>query len=125
RIREGAPDEQGELIQIPEGTMGAKVLELRKWAEKASKAKETGERDEAPRHTEKEWRQVSVSARECLSASKCAYGEECFAERAKEKAQRSHLIITNHSLLAIDAIEGIPMIPEYDAVVIDEAHELA
>ncbi|KRA31216.1 MULTISPECIES: ATP-dependent DNA helicase [unclassified Nocardioides] len=125
RIREGAPDEQGELIQIPEGTMGAKVLELRKWAEKASKDKQTGERDEAPRHTEKEWRQVSVSARECLSASKCAYGEECFAERAKEKAQRSHLIITNHSLLAIDAIEGIPMIPEYDAVVIDEAHELA
>ena len=89
-------------------------------AEKASKDKDTGERDEAPRHTEKEWRQVSVSARECLSASKCAYGEECFAERAREKAQRSHLIITNHSLLAIDAIEGIPMIPEYDAVVIDE-----
>lgn len=125
RIREGAPDEQGELIQVPEGSMGAKILELRTWAEKATKDKETGERDEAPRHTEKEWRQVSVSARECLSASKCAYGEECFAERAKEKAQRSHLIITNHSLLAIDAIEGIPMIPEYDAVVIDEAHELA
>ncbi|MCX6400798.1 MAG: ATP-dependent DNA helicase [Propionibacteriales bacterium] len=125
RIREGAPDEQGELIQVPEGSMGAKVLELRKWAEKASKDKDTGERDEAPRHTDKEWRQVSVSARECLSASKCAYGEECFAERAKEKAQRSHLIITNHSLLAIDAIEGIAMIPDYDAVVIDEAHELA
>ncbi|MEP6816116.1 MAG: ATP-dependent DNA helicase, partial [Marmoricola sp.] len=34
------------------------------------------------------------------------------------------LIVTNHSLLAIDAIEGVPMIPEYDVVVIDEAHEL-
>ena len=55
---------------------------------------------------------------------KCPFGEECFAERAREKAQRSHLIITNHSLLAIDAIEGVPMIPEYDVVVIDEAHEL-
>ncbi|MBS4751746.1 ATP-dependent DNA helicase [Nocardioides sp. zg-ZUI104] len=125
RIREGAPDEQGELVQLPEGSMGAKVLELRAWAEKASERKESGERDEAPRHTEREWRQVSVSARECLGAAKCAYGEECFAERAKEKAHKSHLIITNHSLLAIDAIEGIPMIPEYDAVVIDEAHELA
>ena len=50
---------------------------------------------------------------------------ECFAERAKEKAARSQLIVTNHSLLAIDAIEGVPMIPEYDVVVIDEAHELA
>src|SRR4029453_9692048 len=40
------------------------------------------------------------------------------------KAQRSHLIVTNHSLLAIDAIEGVPMIPDYDVVVVDEAHEL-
>lgn len=125
RIREGAPDEQGELIQVPEGTMGAQVLALRKWAENAAESGASGERDDAPRHTEREWRQVSVSARECLGASKCRFGQECFAERAKEKAHKSHLIVTNHSLLAIDAIEGIPMIPEYDAVVIDEAHELA
>jgi ATP-dependent DNA helicase DinG len=37
----------------------------------------------------------------------------------------SKLIVTNHSLLAIDAIEGVPMIPEYDVVVVDEAHELS
>ncbi|MGI9156549.1 MAG: ATP-dependent DNA helicase, partial [Marmoricola sp.] len=54
----------------------------------------------------------------------CPYGAECFAERARERAGRAQLVVTNHSLLAIDAIEGIPMIPEYDAVVIDEAHEL-
>lgn len=127
RVREGAPDEQGELIQAEAalGALGKKVLELRDWAEKASADGRTGEKDDAPRHTEREWRQVSVTARECLGASKCPFGEECFAERAKEKAQKSHLVITNHSLLAIDAIEGIPMIPDYDAVVIDEAHELA
>ncbi|MBM7516319.1 ATP-dependent DNA helicase [Nocardioides nitrophenolicus] len=127
RIREGAPDDQGELIQAEDamGAMGRKVLALREWAERAAEERTTGERDDAPRHTDKEWRQVSVTARECVGASKCPFGEECFAERAKEKAQKSHLIVTNHSLLAIDAIEGIPMIPEYDAVVIDEAHELA
>ncbi|GAA1528211.1 ATP-dependent DNA helicase [Nocardioides humi] len=127
RVREGAPDEQGELIQAEQalGALGRKVLELRAWAEKAAEGRGTGERDDAPRHTDKEWRQVSVTARECVGASKCPFGEECFAERAKEKAQKSHLVVTNHSLLAIDAIEGIPMIPEYDAVVIDEAHELA
>ena len=70
------------------------------------------------------WRQVSVTHRECLGATKCPYATECFAERAREKAQESQLIITNHSLLAIDAIEGVPMIPSYDTVVIDEAHEL-
>ncbi len=124
RVREGAPDDQGELIQVPEGSMGAKILELRKWAEKQVEDDGSGERDAAPRHTEKDWRQVSVSARECLGATKCAFGQECFAERAREKAQRSHLVVTNHSLLAIDAIEGVPMIPDYDVVVIDEAHEL-
>src|SRR3712207_6084961 len=82
------------------------------------------ERDHAPRHTDREWRQVSVNHRECLGAAKCPFGTECFAELAREKAHRSHLIVTNHSLLAIDAVEGVPMIPEYDVVVIDEAHEL-
>jgi ATP-dependent DNA helicase DinG len=125
RIREGVPDDQGALqIDVPMGEMATKVLELRTWAEQQSQDGGTGERDNAPRHTDREWRQVSVTHRDCLGAAKCPFGEECFAERAKDKAQRSHLVVTNHSLLAIDAIEGVPMIPEYDAVVIDEAHEL-
>ncbi len=100
------------------------MVKLREWAEQESKAGGSGERDNAPRHTDRVWRQVSVNHRECLGATKCPFAQECFAERAKEKAQQSHLIVTNHSLLAIDAIEGVPMIPDYDAVVIDEAHEL-
>nr|WP_221634291.1 ATP-dependent DNA helicase [Nocardioides luti] len=124
RTREGAPDDQGVLVEVPDGSMGKKVLELRAWAEKQAETKGTGERDAAPRHTDKEWRQVSVSHRDCLGAAKCPFGQECFVELAREKAQRSHLIVTNHSLLAIDAVEGVPMIPEYDVVVIDEAHEL-
>jgi ATP-dependent DNA helicase DinG len=124
RIREGVPDDQGVLVEAPAGSMATKVLELRSWAEEQSETKGSGERDNAPRHTDREWRQVSVSHRECLGAAKCPFGAECFAELAREKAHRSHLVITNHSLLAIDAIEGVPMIPDYDAVVIDEAHEL-
>ncbi len=124
RIREGVPDDQGVLIEAPTGSMATKVLELREWAEDEAKDKGSGERDNAPRHTDREWRQVSVGHRDCLGAAKCPFGQECFVELAREKAQRSHLIVTNHSLLAIDAIEGVPMIPEYDVVVIDEAHEL-
>ncbi|MCL8025027.1 ATP-dependent DNA helicase [Nocardioides bruguierae] len=124
RVREGVPDDQGALVQLPEGSMGAKILELRGWAEKQAEEGGTGEKDAAPRHTDREWRQISVNHRDCLGATRCPFGQECFAEVAKEKAQKSHLIVTNHSLLAIDAIEGVPMIPEYDAVVIDEAHEL-
>jgi ATP-dependent DNA helicase DinG len=124
RIREGVPDEQGALIEVPEGSLGKKVLELRSWAEKQAQTDGSGERDNAPRHTDREWRQVSVSHRDCLGAARCPFGEECFVEQAREKAHRSHLIVTNHSLLAIDAIEGVPMIPDYHTVVVDEAHEL-
>ena len=124
RIRAGVPDDQGALVDVPMGSMAEKVLELRAWAEEESEQGASGERDNAPRHTDREWRQVSVNHRECLGATKCPFGAECFAELAREKAQRSHLIVTNHSLLAIDAIEEVPMIPDYDTVVIDEAHEL-
>jgi ATP-dependent DNA helicase DinG len=124
RVREGVPDDQGALIELPEGSLGAEVVALREWVEEQANDHGTGERDHAPRHTDRVWRQVSVSHRECLGATKCPYGTECFAERAKERAHRSQLIVTNHSLLAIDAIEGVPMIPEYDVAVIDEAHEL-
>src|SRR5215218_1306414 len=66
RIREGVPDEQGALIEVPEGSLGKKVLELRSWAERDAKAQGSGERDNAPRHTDREWRQVSVNHRDCL-----------------------------------------------------------
>jgi ATP-dependent DNA helicase DinG len=125
RIREGVPDDQGVLVDVPEGSMGAEVLALRSWAEEESDRSGDGDRDSAPRHNDRVWRQVSVNHRECLGATKCPYATECFAERAKEKAAQSQLVVTNHSLLAIDAIEGVPMIPEYDVVVIDEAHELS
>src|ERR1700712_2607350 len=93
RIREGVPDEQGALVEVPTGSMASKVLELRTWAESEVEDKGTGERDHAPRHTDREWRQVSVNHRECLGAAKCPFGLECFAERAKERAQRSHLVV--------------------------------
>jgi ATP-dependent DNA helicase DinG len=124
RVREGVPDDQGVLVDLPESSTGAEVVALREWVEDEAQSHGSGERDHAPRHTDRIWRQVSVSHRECLGAARCPYGAECFAERARDKAARSHLVVTNHSLLAIDAIEGIPMIPDYDVVVIDEAHEL-
>jgi ATP-dependent DNA helicase DinG len=124
RIREGVPDDQGALVDLPDGSLGSQVLELRAWAEEEAERGGPGDRDSAPRHSDKVWRQVSVSARECLGAAKCPFGGECFAELARERAAKAHLVVTNHSLLAIDAIEGVPMIPEYDVVVVDEGHEL-
>jgi ATP-dependent DNA helicase DinG len=125
RVREGAPDEQGVLVDVPVGELGQQVLQLRAWAEDESKADGSGDRDHAPSHQEGAWRQVSVSARDCIGAARCPFGEECFAEHARDNAMAADIVVTNHALLAIEAIEGLPLLPEHDAVIVDEAHELA
>ena len=81
RIREGVPDDQGVLSRCPTGSLGKKVLELRRGPRSRPRTKGSGERDNAPRHTDREWRQVSVGHRDCLGAAKCPFGQECFVER--------------------------------------------
>ena len=70
------------------------------------------------------WRQVSVTSNECLGATRCPHGEECFAELARERTKDVDIVVTNHALLAIDALADVAVLPEHDAVIIDEAHEL-
>ena len=124
RVREGTPDDTGVLVEVPEGTLGGEVVRLRSWAEEQAGDGGLGDRDSAPTHTDRGWAQVSVSARECLGAQRCPYGGECFAEQARETAHAAQVVVTNHALLAIHAIDGVPMLPEHDAVVVDEGHEL-
>jgi len=94
---------------------------LHEWAEETT----TGDRDELiPGVPEAAWRQVSVSAQECIGAHRCPYGSRCFAERARDAAAKAHVVVTNHALLAIDATSDIDVLPEHDVVVIDEAHDL-
>ncbi len=101
--------------------MGRQVKRLHEWADSTEK----GDRDElVPGVPDATWRQVSVSARECLGASRCPVGDECFAERAKAEAGRADIVVTNHALLAIDALDDRPVLPEHDVVIVDEAHEL-
>ncbi|MGI5128465.1 ATP-dependent DNA helicase [Pseudonocardia sp. CA-107938] len=112
-------DELFDPFQV--SAMGRAVKRIHDWADDT----ETGDRDElVPGVPDSTWRQVSVSARECLGAAKCPVGDECFAERARQEAGRADIVVTNHALLAIDAMEGRQVLPEHDVVVIDEAHEL-
>jgi ATP-dependent DNA helicase DinG len=115
----GADDGQEALFQ-PTTMLGRHVKRLHEWAGET----ETGDRDElVPGVPDLAWRQVSVSARECIGAGKCPFGSRCFAEAARKRAADSDIVVTNHALLAIDAVsEGI--LPEHRVVVIDEAHEL-
>ncbi|WP_241248919.1 ATP-dependent DNA helicase [Rhodococcus sp. X156] len=123
RLDAGAPEDPDEALfdAFAVSKMGREVQRLHAWAEKT----ETGDRDEiVPGVSEQAWRQVSVSARECLGVARCPVGSDCFAEQARAAAAKVDVVVTNHALLAIDAITGIPVLPEHDAVVIDEAHEL-
>ncbi len=117
-----ADDPQATLFDPGRAThIGRQVQRLREWAETT----ESGDRDElVPGVDEQAWRQVAVTARECIGAQRCGFGSRCFAERAREIAGRADIVVTNHALLAIDALEDGIVLPEHDVVVIDEAHDL-
>jgi ATP-dependent DNA helicase DinG len=105
----------------PTSPLGRQVKRLHEWAEETK----TGDRDElVPGVPEAAWRQVSVSAQECIGAQRCPFGSRCFAERAREVAAKAHIVVTNHALLAIDATSDIDVLPPHDVVIIDEAHDL-
>ncbi|NMO04278.1 ATP-dependent DNA helicase [Gordonia sp. TBRC 11910] len=100
---------------------GREVTRLREWVSDT----ETGDRDDlTPGVSDRAWKQVSVSARECLGANNCSYSEDCFAERSRIIAGQADVIVTNHAMLAIDALSPANILPEHDVVIIDEAHEL-
>ncbi|BDZ57537.1 ATP-dependent DNA helicase [Barrientosiimonas endolithica] len=125
KLEGGYPDDDEGLLSVGEvdsaaGRVGQEVVRLREWADET----ESGDRDElVPGVSERAWRQVSVSARECLG-SKCPMVQECFVEQARAVAKDSDVVVTNHAFLAIDAFEGRHMLPEHDLLVIDEGHEL-
>ncbi|HEY7053859.1 MAG TPA: ATP-dependent DNA helicase [Mycobacterium sp.] len=117
------PDGATEALFEPSATtaLGRDVKRLTAWASSTA----TGDRDElAPGVPDRSWSQVSVSARECLGATRCPFGTECFAEKARAVAGRADVVVTNHALLAIDALSDAPVLPEHDLLVVDEAHAL-
>ncbi len=104
------------------GKIGKQILRIRKWAEKT----ETGDRDDLdPGVDDVVWRQVSMPARDCVGAGRCPYGAECFAEASRARAREADIVVTNHSLLAVDMIAERQIVPPHKLLIVDEAHELA
>ncbi|WP_412747015.1 ATP-dependent DNA helicase [Krasilnikovia sp. MM14-A1004] len=104
------------------GRLGKQIQRLRAWADKTA----TGDRDELdPGVDDTAWRQVSMPARDCVGAARCPYGAECFAEASRARAREADVVVTNHSLLAVDMLAGRHIVPPHKLLVVDEAHELA
>jgi ATP-dependent DNA helicase DinG len=123
KVHGTGPDEPEDSLFDPRSVsaVGRQVTRLHEWAATT----DTGDRDELiPGVDDRAWRQVSVNARECIGAQKCPFGTQCFAEQARAAAGEADVVVTNHALLAIDAMENYIVLPEHDVVVIDEAHDL-
>jgi ATP-dependent DNA helicase DinG len=125
KLRNGPEDEQDALFDAlgnqPTSQLGAHIRRLHQWAASTT----SGDRDEiVPGVPDQAWRQVAVTARECLGAGRCPFGIQCYSERARRLAAEADVIVTNHALLAIDTLGEGGILPEHRVVIIDEAHEL-
>ncbi|MDZ7726711.1 MAG: hypothetical protein U5Q44_00150 [Dehalococcoidia bacterium] len=71
------------------------------------------------------WQRVSAQDADCLSRQNSWVREGyCFLARARRAAESAHIIIVNHALLLADLAAGGSAIPAYDALIVDEAHNL-
>ncbi|MBF0689653.1 MAG: ATP-dependent DNA helicase [Cellulomonas sp.] len=141
KVAGGYPsDDQGTLFDVPEPpgaaehpapvegdgdtereTLGEQVVRARAWAAETA----TGDRDElVPGVTDRAWRQVSVTAMECLGGV-CPMLAECFPEAARARSREADVVVTNHAMLGIAASGSPGVLPEHQVVIVDEAHELA
>ncbi|MET8230995.1 ATP-dependent DNA helicase [Micromonospora sp. NPDC005298] len=104
------------------GRLGKQIERVRDWADKTA----TGDRDELdPGVDDQAWRLVSMPARECVGATRCPFGQECFAEASRARAREADIVVTNHSLLAVDMLADRHIVPPHKLLIVDEAHELA
>jgi len=91
---------------------------------------ETGDKSELPFvPLYKAWAKASVGSEECKRDG-CAFYESCYAERAKAIAADANIVVTNfHMLFAHLAVRRETgrdlVLPSFDLLILDEAHEAA
>jgi DNA polymerase-3 subunit epsilon/ATP-dependent DNA helicase DinG len=90
-------------------------------------ATETGDRAELRLTAEEEgqFRHISAEGEAC-AAARCVFQQrnQCFLFRARRQAEHAHIVVVNHALLLSDTMEGGHILPEYEHLIVDEAHHL-
>lgn len=108
-----------------------KFLEMKKIQEWGFKTK-TGDKSELPFEVSYDiWENIQSTSELCLG-SKCKYREQCFFQKARKEKIKSDIIISNHHVFFADLnIRGNTdfdaeylILPKYDALVFDEAHNI-
>ena len=69
------------------------------------------------------WGRVNATPETCTGA-RCPDFKECYFFKARRAAEAAHLIVVNHALMLADMASEAQVLPEYDHIIIDEAHNL-
>jgi len=72
------------------------------------------------------WDEVQSDSGNCLGR-KCPTYNECFYFKARRRAMNAQILIVNHALFFSDLAlrqQGVNVLPDYDAVVMDECHTI-
>jgi ATP-dependent DNA helicase DinG len=91
---------------------------------------ETGDRAElGALGTDSPWWELVTTSPEARLGPKCPHHEQCFVTRARRAAEKADIVVVNHHLFFADlalrgSSPGARVLPDYDAVVFDEAHLL-
>ncbi len=84
----------------------------------------SGDRSELRLHGREEvlWAHIASDPLDCVGIH-CTK-EDCYVHRARAEAEASNLVVINHALLLADAEVGGGLLPDFDHLVVDEAHHL-
>lgn len=69
------------------------------------------------------WRKVSRDRVGCMGR-RCPFFRDCFYQRMRKRQKKSHLLVINHHLFFAHLASGEALLPPFEAVVFDEAHNL-
>ncbi len=87
---------------------------------------QSGDRAELRLRGEEEyfWSRISASEDNCLAEHCPYYRNRCFLFNARRSAEKAHILVVNHALLLADLATENRVLPEYNCLIIDEAHHL-
>lgn len=124
RLRES--EARGELAGLYDDEQDRQAEAVLEWARRT----QTGDVSELPFvPLPQVWSKASVGSDEC-KGDDCPFRDDCFAERAKAVAREADIVVTNYHMLfahlAVRRETGQDLVlPPFDLLVCDEAHEAA
>jgi ATP-dependent DNA helicase DinG len=121
------------------GADGDTVLPLVEWAlgqHFGPETEEVGDRfSYEGKMTGRDWNAVSISSADCIG-KECPLRDVCKVVKSREHARNADIVITNHSILAVQAANNIPVLignpnlkresdeEGFKHLIVDEAHTL-